>query len=184
MKLMNWRGSFVIGCLLAAMASFAATNAVADEMQFNLEWAPLGTFNTGSMSGTAVIDTDVLQGVGSFFDEPIANTGFTSIEVNVQGTGAGDGFYSSANGDITTLIWQVGGPVDFSSELIGQANLNDFNLGQFPPGNAPFGVAPFTTQTSGGADFLLTSFIVVPEPASATVCLVLATAAFILRRRN
>ena len=158
----------VSSCLLAILGVvLAAADTNGDEMDFVLEWAPLGTFNTGTATGTATIDTDVLQGT-SFFDELIVNTGFTDIEVVVSGT-TGDGTFSSGNGELTTLIWQTVGPVDFTTELVGQANLTDFNLGQIVPGSAPIGVGPFTFATSGGEQFLLTSFApaaAIPEPSS------------------
>ena len=176
----------LFGLFCCVLVAFAANSVCGDEMDFTLEWAPLGTFNNGSAVGTATIDTDVLQGLGNFFDEPIENTGFIDIELVVTGTGGGDGTFSSDNGDITTLIWTTGGPIDFTSELVGQPNLFDFNVGQFPPGNAPFGIAPFTFSTSSGDLFVLTSFApaaVIPEPTSAAICSIFG-ATLVLRRRR
>ena len=172
-------------CLIAMLGMFlSAADTRGDEMDFVLEWAPIGTFNTGTATGTATLDTDVLQGA-SFFDEMIVNTGFTDIEVVVSGT-TGDGTFSNGNGELTTLIWQTAGPVDFTMDLVGQANLLDFNLGQIVPGSAPFGVGPFTFATSGGEQFVLTSFApsVVPEPSSLAALAIGGMVVAIRRKRR
>lgn len=178
----------IVSGLLAIQLLFVGA-ASADEMDFALEWSPTATLGTGSITGTATIDTDILGGLGSFFNEPIANTGFSNIELVVSGTAGGDGTFSSANGDIDSLIWGTAGPIDFTTELVGQPNLLDFNVGfPAPNPNAPTGFGPFVVITSSGETFTLTSFRpvagVVPEPTSAAVCAIVGSVALLRRRRK
>lgn len=131
---------------------------MANIRSFNLSWQ--GSAGA-SASGSITIDTDLVT-----FDVPdppaIPISAVQSLTVTVSGAPAGNGVYGKS--DFTELRFYSRAPLNFSQQLVGQAqgdypsfgtlnalgNAGDFNLvGQ---GVAPDGVAAFTLVTNGKQD--------------------------------
>ncbi|MFO7855183.1 MAG: hypothetical protein R6V44_08195 [Paracoccaceae bacterium] len=88
-----------------------------------------------------VSDETLALGSGGFVPPGSALTAFEFV---LQGGGPSDGTYTLA--DLDSFILDVGGPLELSADLIGQANFLDFN---FFTSLGVTGVAPNTLSVGG-----------------------------------
>lgn len=153
------------------IGGLAASAAQAEFITYDLQWSGLDFGNAASASGQVTLDTNLVPNPG-FVNGEWADSGFSNFSITIAGALSGNGTFSTANGDFSSVIWNVGEsdgpglgiePLDLHTELMGQLGFNDFNVfnGSFdgdiggPDGNpeAPNGWAPFVLQT-GGVDLL------------------------------
>lgn len=160
--------------LITLAAAFTATTAAnADLITYQLDWSGENFFNQASATGFVTLDTELVPNPG-FFSGEWEGSPFSDFSITVTGAQAGDGFYSTANGDFEAVIWNVGGdslplgegqgdggpqadPIDLYTQLVGQVGFADFNVfSSFgdpdgPEGNplAPNGFQPFVLVLGG-----------------------------------
>jgi len=148
--------------------------AQAAPITFDLLWdgSPFG--NTASALGSITLDRTTLPNPGFRLDT-LANFGVTALSVTVSGASSGNGTFGIV--DFDRLIWRAGPPVDFTTELVGQAGFQDFNLFSAPFSGVPTGFGDdFITDSRRGDAMRLTSMIAAtpsetPVPVPATLAL-------------
>lgn len=103
--------------------TMAAVQANAALITFDIQWE--GEVAGTTASGELVIeDTEfVSDGFNNFLFTPLA---FVDFSMEFTG-GANDGL-SFGILDFTDILFLLGGPVDFSTDLVGQASFLDFNV--------------------------------------------------------
>lgn len=112
----------------------SATSVSADTFFFKFENGETFASATGTITTTA---TPSLTPSNSF---NISYGTLTSLDVTVAGASSGNGQFSLS--DFQSISFRSNGPIDFSANLVGQANFGDFNLfGVDAP--APVGSSPF-----------------------------------------
>ncbi|ADI30436.1 autotransporter outer membrane beta-barrel domain-containing protein [Methylotenera versatilis] len=131
------------------LACLGMQSAMADT--FNFQFTGNGATATGSFT-TSDTTTGTLAGS---FSASFAN--LSALNVVVAGASAGNGTFSLAN--FNNIYFQSNGALNFTTNLVGQAHLTDFNLfGTGAP--APVGVTYFTLRTDdfSGVDMTLSCF--------------------------
>ncbi|MBO6513769.1 MAG: hypothetical protein JJ974_07390 [Phycisphaerales bacterium] len=192
-----------ITALIAVSATLSATSSASAELiTYQLEWSGEAFLNEASATGFVTLDTDLLPNPG-FYQGQWEGSAFTNFSINVTGATAGNGTFSSNNGDFGSVIWNVvGNSLDLNTELMGQDGFSDFNVFShelFPLGDdslAPTGFLPFTLVLGGivpdfalgegdngdiGDLIELVSMAPVPAPSSLAL---LGFAAITTRRRR
>lgn len=160
--------------LLCSLALGASKPAAAVPVTYNL------TFTSGTAAtatGSITLDPALLTGASTFPD-----TGYTSqdaspfvsaFSLTVTGALSGNGTFTLldfAAGDFGGFLFQQTGPIDFFSELVGQAGFGDFNIFSSPGAGAPLGLVSFIAELDEGntsESITLSSFapsaVAVPE---------------------
>jgi len=168
------------GALAACGLLLVPLGASANIISFDLSYT--GVNNSASGIGFISFDDTVLPNTaGSWGNVSPATLGITDFSITISGASSGNGTFGLADfaADPDGWVWNLVGPLDLSlgSELVGQANLSDFNwcAGTQSCGNplAPGGVSPFTIATSGetGNALVLSSMVVTAVPVPAAVWL-------------
>lgn len=156
--------------LLTITAAIAtSTLANAEIITYQLEWSGQNFFNEASATGFVTLDTDLVPNPG-FYSGSWEGSGFSDFSITVTGAQAGNGTFSTTNGDFTSVIWNVGDgglplgdgqptidPINLHTELMGQTGFADFNVfsafgdSEGPGGNpeAPNGFQPFVLVLGG-----------------------------------
>jgi hypothetical protein len=133
---------------------------------FDLSWSGASFANSATATGTITFDTSLVNTSGYTSltgDVGPATPWVTAFSMTISNasTPAGDGTFglsdfNSVPGDI---FMSLGGPVDFSTNLVGQANFQDFNvLTNRSNPDAPEGIINFTIQDASIDQLVLTSF--------------------------
>lgn len=170
----------------ATVACFACAPARADVFgTFNLSWSGASFGNSATATGQIVVDLTTIPNPGSELATSSLSPWIQSITVTVTGATAGNGTFSTANGDFWKDWWSTGGAtLNLAADLVGQPvaggtwgtpngsyTYGDFDL--FSHTTAPSGFNTFTLATNGGAgdQMLLTSFTPassdpIPEPTT------------------
>ncbi|MGJ8636887.1 MAG: PEP-CTERM sorting domain-containing protein [Phycisphaerales bacterium] len=159
--------------LLTLAAAFTATTtANAELITYQLEWSGQNFFNEASATGFVTLDTDLVPNPG-FFAGEWESSPFSDFSITVTGARQGNGTFSNANGDFSSVIWNVGedeflnrdnqgdgpqfDPINLHTELMGQVGFADFNVfsafgdlaGPGPNPEAPTGFQPFVLVLGG-----------------------------------
>ena len=188
MKLSHFiQKSLLLPALLVAGLAAITPSLSAAYVNATATWSGSSYGNTASASATFKLDTDYLSSNEFSMLMPDGVQWITDIDMTVLGSASGNGNFTSA--DFDQAYFNHFGTVDFSQDLVGQANFVDFNL--FSMSGAPTGVEPNLMVTRGfeegisGESLVLTSLTTsaVPEP-SALALLGLGTVGFIARRRR
>jgi len=157
---------------IAAVSALSITAiAQAELITYDLQWSGINFENNASATGQVTLDTDLVPNPG-FYSGEWAGSGFSNFSITVVGALSGNGTFSTATNDFSSVIWNVGNdnhgpglgggdpvdPIDLHTELMGQIGFSDFNVfSSFdgipagPGGNpeAPTGWAPFVLLTGG-----------------------------------
>jgi len=151
-------------------AGLTASIAQAELITYDLQWSGIQFENNATATGQVTLDTDLVPNPG-FYNGEWANSGFSNFSITVVDAQSGNGTFSTANGDFSEVIWNVGendgpgpglgdpvDPIDLHTELMGQPGFSDFNVfsstfggdlaGPGAP-DAPTGWAPFVLITGG-----------------------------------
>jgi|GEM_PF-2886205 len=152
-----------------------ATAAQAELITYDLEWSGINFENNATATGQVTLDTNLVPNPG-FYSGEWAGSGFSNFSITITDALTGNGTFSTANGDFSSVIWNVsndGGPglggggdpvdpIDLNTELMGQLGFSDFNVfstfGGEPAGpggnpDAPNGWGPFVLLTGGFDNF-------------------------------
>lgn len=163
----------------AAIAAWAITSSIAtaDFVTFDLVWEGIDGSNA-SATGSVTIDTSssIIANGGVFGFVPIDDSPYMDFAITIIDAAAGNGTFTQADGDFAIAFWRSSGPLDLSTNLVGQAGFLDMNVAGAYDGT-PFAAGPFRLETNhngiGGSDLLeLTSMTantiaVVPLPPAA-----------------
>lgn len=154
--------------LTLATAITTSTLANAEIITYQLEWSGQNFFNEASATGFVTLDTDLVPNPG-FYSGNWEGSGFSDFSITVTGATAGNGTFSYANGDFSSVIWNVGDqgiplgegepsdPINLHTELMGQSGFADFNVfsafddlaGPGANPEAPNGFQPFILVLGG-----------------------------------
>ena len=205
---MSTKGTHMNTRKVAISAVLIASAASAELITYDLEWSGIGFQNEASAIGQVTIDTDLVPNPG-FYGGEWAGSAFSNFTITIINAQSGNGTFSTANGDFSEVIWNVGdgggeplgeNPIDLYTELMGQPGFNDFNVfsafrdSEGPGGNpeAPNGWRPFVLLT-GGVDFdlggdptgdLIELISMQPVPAPSSIALLGFGAIATTRRRR
>jgi len=141
-----------------AASAMSGSIAVADFVTFDLVWEG-GSSSSASATGSVTIDTStsIIANGGGYAFGPLAGSPFMDFTMTVVGAAGGNGTFTQANGDFDFAFWISTGPLDLSTNLVGQAGLVDMNVGGSAPGT-PYALGPFTIEINrngvGGSDVL------------------------------
>ena len=117
------KNKFLSVIIAVSLAAVSAANAALTT--FDLAWSGVG--NGATATGSITFDTSLVNNPG--YNDTSSTWAVTSLDVEISGTAgsAGDGIFS-LGGDIFDAILFALAPVDFGSELVGQAGFIDFNV--------------------------------------------------------
>lgn len=151
-----------------ATAAIATSIAQADIITYDIVWDDAFGGNASAV-GSVTIDTVLASTLPGLSIEAFGTT-FTDFSITITGTPSDDGTWTSAEGDFTGLLWdtQLGGFLDFHSELMSQGTLEQFNVigGPGAPTAAPQGLPNLLIGSSGNSFFNLVSVTPVPAPGA------------------
>lgn len=145
-------------------STIATTAAQADIITYDILWSgeQIGTTAVGSIT----IDTVLAPNNGSTYNAfSFPDSVFSDFSVTISGTGGGDGTFTSAAGQFVILFLETSGFVDYTSELVAQGTVADFNFFG-GGGSAPSGFGPNIFTASSGQSFHLASITPVPAPGA------------------
>ncbi len=159
---------FVATLMLLSGLLVAAGGATAS-VTYNATWSGGGATATG----TIVFSNDSVLTSGTSCTT-FASCNITSVAVTVSGAGAGNGSFTTADFDSNpVLVFALLGPLNTSADLVGQANLQDFNLFNAAGSpTAPSGAGPFVLAANGGLSTSMTLISLVaasPAPTAQAV---------------
>lgn len=171
--------NIVTKSLLMAVLSFLAPLSYGAIHTFDLTYSGAQFGNTAVANGSISFDATILPaGPAKLVNVSAATLGVVDWSLTVSGAITGNGAFGLADlqlvaGEENGWIWDLGGPINLMTELVGQAGFSDFNWcggTALSCGNplAPGGSSTFTITTSGetGDSLFLTSMTpsAVPEP--------------------
>jgi len=167
-------------CMTIAASILAASVAQADLIEYDILWEVVS--GSGTATGSVTIDSSLAPNNGDgVFADPFGGA-FTNFSVTISGATGGNGTFTSIAGDIDFMLFDTSGFVDFSSELMSQGTVADFNFLSFNP-SSPSGNSTNLFYTAGNTDsFSVVSVTPVPAPG-AFALLGLTTLAATRRRR-
>lgn len=125
--------------LSIALGLVFAHNASADTFNFRF-----GLPNGANALGSFTTSDSATGSLAGAFNSPFSNV--SALNVTVSGATAGNGSFVLA--DFGNIYFQSNAALDFSQNLVGQADFTDFNLFGLTPG-APVGSTYFTLDAGG-----------------------------------
>jgi hypothetical protein len=149
-----------------ALVTAFAIPVHASQQTFDLIYAGING-SAATASGTITFDPSVVNA-----DNGLVTADVTGFSITVTGASSGNGTFGLA--DYDDVFIDQSGPLDFTTQLVGQSNLDDFNFLTNSVGaaaGAPAGSDPETIQTDNRTEDILTltSFLpavtAAPEPS-------------------
>ena len=123
-----------IAAIAASTVIALSGSAQAEMVTFDLEWSGASSGNIATASGTITFDlTQSFRDNGGFLSQigDFESFAITILNADFGGSSLEDRSYSLA--DMDSVVFFVNGALDYSMNLVGQANLDDFNFLVAPP---------------------------------------------------